>query len=130
MSDPQAAAAKPSAPDEVQVAESRLGQVLALIHRALARLDEPERAEAVQGALSRAVGELEAARAAHARAMTALGAGPVEPEIVALIAAAVATVLNRPHRILGVQPTAPAVAWVNAWAIEGRFQHYSSHRVR
>ncbi len=132
MSDPQStpAPAKATVPDDFPEAEGHLGRALALIHRVLPRLDEPERAEAVQAALVRAASELEAARIAHARATAAARLAPVEPDVVALIAAAVAMVVNRPHRVIGVQPAGLAVAWVNAWAIEGRFQHYSSHRVR
>lgn len=62
---------------------------------------------------------------------------PVTDEIAATIAAAVATVLTEPHRILSVQPVAqpPFGPWplgsvLNAWAVEGRVQHFSSHNFR
>jgi hypothetical protein len=58
---------------------------------------------------------------------------PVEetPDVVmaAIIAAAVATVIDQPHRVLSIKQ-APAPGFLNAWAIEGRFQHFSSHKVR
>ena len=53
-----------------------------------------------------------------------------EAELAAVIAAAVAVVLQRPHRVLDIHKIAPANQWLNAWAIEGRFQHFTSHRVR
>jgi hypothetical protein len=58
-------------------------------------------------------------------------------ELAATIAAAVAAALPEPHRILAVQPvTGPAptnlpfVAPINTWALEGRVQLFSSHKVR
>ena len=51
------------------------------------------------------------------------------PEIVAVIAAAIAVVLGRPHRVLSVQQ-APAQPPVNVWAMEGRVEQFMSHRVR
>ena len=51
--------------DALSVIESRLGQVLALIHRVLPRVDEPARSGEVQGALRKASALLEAARQAH-----------------------------------------------------------------
>jgi hypothetical protein len=53
--------------------------------------------------------------------MAALRPAAIEPEVIGLIAAAVAAVLGRPHRVLDVQKIGASVAWVNAWAIEGRF---------
>ncbi len=55
-------------------------------------------------------------------------AGNVEPEMVAVIAAAIAVVIG-PHRVVSVQQTAPAPE-VNVWALEGRVEHFMSHRVR
>ncbi|MGO8702074.1 MAG: hypothetical protein ACLQVY_30700 [Limisphaerales bacterium] len=51
------------------------------------------------------------------------------PEIVAVIAAAIAVVLGRPHRVLSVQQ-GPAQPAVNVWAMEGRVEQFMSHRVR
>jgi hypothetical protein len=53
-----------------------------------------------------------------------------DAELVSIIAAAVACVLDRPHRVLDIRKVTGPGAWVNPWAIEGRFQHYSSHKVR
>jgi Na+-transporting methylmalonyl-CoA/oxaloacetate decarboxylase gamma subunit len=50
--------------------------------------------------------------------------------LAAVIAAAVAVAIDRPHRVLEIHPAEAPVAFLNAWAIEGRFQHFSSHKVR
>ena len=55
-------------------------------------------------------------------------------EIVAAIAAAVALALKKPHRIVSVKEStlnveAP-VFILNPWSMEGRFQHFGSHKVR
>ena len=59
--------------------------------------------------------------------------GPT-PEILAVIAAAVATVAGPGARIAAVNPVAPARAsgemQLQQWSIEGRRQIYSSHQVR
>jgi hypothetical protein len=119
-----------STPQLLSPAETHLGQALALIHRALPRLDESGRCGDVQTALRHAAAAIESARAAHEQAMGASGAGAVNGELLAIISAAVAAVLDRPYRVLEVQRRTPVVTWVNAWAIEGRFKHYSSHKVR
>jgi hypothetical protein len=61
----------------------------------------------------------------------------IDGEIAATIAAAVAMVIDGPHRIVGVEPVAkpafgpwPLGAVLNTWAMEGRVQHFSSHRLR
>lgn len=51
-------------------------------------------------------------------------------ELTAVIAAAVAAVIDQPHRVLSVQPVQIAGNWMNAWAMEGRYSHFSSHKVR
>ena len=48
----------------------------------------------------------------------------VTGETVAVIAAAVAAVFDRPHRIVHVRGLTPEDA---AWALQGRMQHHSSH---
>lgn len=48
----------------------------------------------------------------------------VADEVVAVIAAAVSTMLDRPHRIVHVRGLTPEDA---AWALEGRRQLHSSH---
>jgi hypothetical protein len=118
-------------------AEARLGQVLALIHRVLPRLDEPSRAAEVQAALRQAESLLGSARQAHAHqeaphsaASSQKVATAVEPEIAAVIAAAVSVLFNRPYRLVSVQPVAIQVPHLNVWALEGRTQIFQSHKVR
>ena len=109
--------------------EVNLGLVLAAIHRVLPRLDDPSRAADVQATLARASAWLEAARLAHEEELGA--SADVQGELIAIISAAIAVAVGRPFAVLEVKPTtAPAATWSNAWAIEGRFQHYSSHKVR
>lgn len=115
---------------ELSASETALGRALAMIHRVLPRLDEVERAADVQTALRAAAEQVEAARVAHAKWTESVRPVAPEAEIMAIIAAAVAVTLGRPHRVLDVKKAAPSVTWVNAWAMEGRFQHYSSHKVR
>jgi hypothetical protein len=124
-------------PDNLTMAESNLGQVLALIHRILPRLDEPNRATDVQAALRKAATLLESVRRSLEPAgRPAAAAGPqrvataVEPEIAAVIAAAVAVVLNRPYRLVSVQQVVTPVPHLNVWALEGRTQIFQSHRIR
>ena len=51
--------------------------------------------------------------------------GEDDPAIMAVVAAAVHTVLgDRPHRVVSVRTSGPG------WAQEGRRQIFSSHRVR
>lgn len=50
--------------------------------------------------------------------------------IAAAIAAAVAVTLDRPHRVLDIHQVGHPVGMTSAWAIEGRFQQFSSHKVR
>jgi hypothetical protein len=128
-------------PDELTPAEANLGKALALIYRVLPRLDEPARKGEVQAALSKAVLLLEAARLAHsgggASGAAALPLGAqnvttaVEPQIAAVIAAAVSVVIDRPYRLVSVQQvTVPVVPHLNVWAVEGRTQIFMSHKVR
>ena len=51
------------------------------------------------------------------------------PEILAVIAAAIAVVIGKAHRVVAVQPTVPAPS-LNVWALEGRVEQFMSHRVR
>jgi hypothetical protein len=128
----------PDAPDNLTVAETHLGKVLAAIHRALARLDDPARAGDVQSSLRSAIAALETARLAHERDMTGRRAiSPaqrvttgVSPEIAAVIAAAVSVLFDRPFRMVSVQPVAAPVPHLNVWALEGRTQIFQSHKVR
>ena len=123
--------------DALAEAETNLGKALALIHRVLPRLDEPGRAGDVQAALQKASGLVELARQVHQRTLAggnAAGSGAVktslEPELVAIISAAVAAVLDRPYRLVSVEPIAAPVPHLNVWALEGRTQIFQSHKVR
>ncbi len=128
-SQPTPATATPPA-ETIPAGEAPLGRALTLIHRVLPRLDELDRADAVQDALRQAAAQIEAARVAHEQWSAPLRSAAIDRETLALIAAAVSVVLGRPYRVVDIQKTSVAVAWVNAWAMEGRSQHYSSHKVR
>jgi hypothetical protein len=114
--------------------ESNLGYTLALIHRALAHLDDASRAMTVQDTLLRACDYLDRGRHAHAKEMGVAAANvatsALEAEIAAVIAAAVAVVVGRPHRLVSVQPATPSAPYMNVWALEGRTQIFMSHKVR
>ncbi len=123
--------------DGLSAAEVRLGQVLALIHRILPKLDEPSRSSEVQASLQAAVTLLQGARTAHAQQMAPSSASSpqrvatgVEPEIAAVIAAAVAVLFNQPYRLVSVQQVATPVPHLNVWALEGRTQIFQSHKIR
>jgi hypothetical protein len=62
----------------------------------------------------------------------AASSNDIPNEIVAVIAAAVDTVMNGPHRILSITPTAGDgfSQSSTAWSAEGRRQIFQSHRVR
>ena len=137
MSTPEDQTQKPAdlAPDEWWEAESNLGQALALLNRALARLDDIARAAEVQSGLHRAAAYVEAARAAHQRTVesgqvTVAGQARVPSATVAIIAAAIAAVLDRPYQILSLKPVPSPAPHVNVWALEGRTQIFQSHRIR
>jgi hypothetical protein len=127
-------AAAPPQPPELPAAELNLGRVLALIHRVLATLDDPDRANDVQNSLRNASSFLESARLAHASEMCVNVSGhaqaDVESETVAVIAAAIAAVLGRPYRMVAVQPVVAPAPHFSVWAMEGRTQIFMSHKVR
>jgi hypothetical protein len=54
----------------------------------------------------------------------------VPPEMLAVIAAAIAVILDRPHRVVSVQQAVALAPEGNAWAREGRVEQFLSHRVR
>jgi len=114
--------------------ESGLGKALALIHRVLPLLRQSECVVDVQKALRNAAALIESARQAHAgeRGLKppSVPADSVEAEIVAIIAAAIATTFDRPHRIISVVPAEVVVPHLNVWALEGRSQLFISHKVR
>ena len=124
--------------DALTETETYLGRALAAIHRVLPRLDEPGGATQVQAALQQAANCIELARQTHHRVMSPGAASAaasvhtgLEPEIVAVISAAVAAVLDRPYRLVSVQPwAAPPVPHLNVWALEGRTQIFQSHKIR
>ena len=114
--------------------ESSLGKALALIHRVLPLLEQPERAMDVQKALRNTAALIETARQAHAaeRRLNPLSAPAdlVGVEMAAIIASAIAVMLDRPHRVISVVPVEISVPHLNVWALEGRTQLLVSHKVR
>ena len=120
--------------DGLSIAESNLGRALALIHRVLPHIDEPDHAVRVQSDLRHAVALVESAREAHSLdtgvTVDSLAHAAVEPETVAVIAAAVAMFLRRPYKLVGVQPLVIPPPHLNVWAFEGRTQIFMSHKVR
>ena len=137
MSEQQSSQPTTSRPgDPLAEAEASLGQVLALIYRILPRLDEPARAPEVQSALQKAAGLVEMARQVHGRTRSVgrAVAGAVQTgldsELVAVISAAVAAVLDRPYRLVSVEPITAPVPHLNVWALEGRTQIFQSHKIR
>ncbi|SPE59077.1 hypothetical protein SBV1_30013 [Verrucomicrobia bacterium] len=138
MSQPETAGAGGTL-QELRPAEAHLAQALLLIQRIVPRLDEPGRAAEVQAALLHAGACLEAARRAHQLDFTPHAAAldapqrvatGVAPEIAAVIAAAVAVMLDRPHRLVSVQQVQTPVPYLNVWALEGRTQIFQSHKIR
>jgi hypothetical protein len=108
--------------------EAQLGAALALIHRALGKIDEPARALEVQALLGRAIASLESVRA---RSLVLAGASSaMGPELAAVISAAVAIMFDQPHKVLSVQKVTVPLPQSNAWAVEGRSDIFHSHRVR
>jgi hypothetical protein len=55
---------------------------------------------------------------------------PVDLEIVAVIAAAIAAVIDKPHRVISVQRVVVPAPHLNVWAFEGRVELSMSHRIR
>jgi hypothetical protein len=121
---------EPNLTECLAVAETSLGQVLTAIHRILPRLDDASRLADVQAAFRKAAAGIEAARTAHERGFSTRRASTAS-DITAVIAAAVAVVLDRPHRVVSVEPVpVPSVPHFNVWAFEGRTQIFQSHKVR
>lgn len=81
-------------------------------------------AELSQGALG-AQGVATLAAGSDRASIAASGEGSDDPAILAVVAAAIHTVIgDRPHRVVSIRSTGPG------WAQEGRRQIFSSHRVR
>jgi len=123
--------------DEWSEVDTSLGQALVLLNRLATRLDDTDRAAEIQAGFGRATSCLEAARAAHQRvvdsrkvAMNIAAQARVDSEIVAIIAGAIAAVLDRPYRILSVQPLPAPAPHLSVWALEGRTQIFQSHKIR
>ena len=55
---------------------------------------------------------------------------PPSPEILAVIAAAIAAVLDKPHKVVAIQQATALAPEGNVWAMEGRVEQFLSHRVR
>lgn len=108
--------------------ERQLGAALALIHRALHKLEEPARAFEVNTLLGRAISSLESVRASALS--LSVGSAAMGPELAAVISAAVAVMFDQPHRVLSVQKVTVPLPQSNAWAAEGRSDIFHSHRVR
>lgn len=129
---------QPDSLSELRPAEADLGQALVLIQRVLPRLEESGRVAEVQAVLRRAAACIESARKAHEKdfAPRVPVTGPqrvatnIRPEIAAVIAAAIAVVFDRPHRLVSVQPVQTPVPYLNVWALEGRTQIFQSHKIR
>jgi hypothetical protein len=126
-----------SFPDEWADADSKLGHALVLLNRLIPRLDDLASATDVQAGFRHALACLEAARQAHQRVvdsrqivMNIAAQTNVEPETVAVIAAAIAAVLDQPYRLLAVQPVPSPAPHLNVWALEGRTQIFQSHKIR
>jgi hypothetical protein len=133
---PESKSAPPT--EDLSAPELHLGKVLAVLHRVLPRLDAPERAKEVQDTLRKAAAWIEAARAAHEtlaasfpppRVPHRVSTG-VEPELAAVIAGAIAVMVDRPYRLVSVQPVTIATPFMNVWAVEGRTQIFQSHKIR
>ena len=54
----------------------------------------------------------------------------VDLQTVAVIAAAIAAVLDKPHRVLSVKRGVVPAPHMNVWAFEGRVELSMSHRLR
>lgn len=131
------APASAHAEDPLTEAEGQLGRALALVHRVLSRLDDPSRAAEVQAALHKAGTCLDLARQAHLRTvppgrLTSVSGveTALDSQLVAVISAAVAAVLDRPYRLVSVEPVAATVPHLNVWALEGRTHIFQSHKIR
>src|ERR1700677_5018271 len=133
MSNPQTSPVAETS-DGLTATESSLGNALALILRVLPLLQQPERAPDVQKVMRHAAALIDAALLPHAgeRGLHAVlaPADLVEAEMVAVVAAAIASILDRPHRLISVVPADISVPHLNVWAFEGRSQLFLSHKVR
>ncbi len=65
-------------------------------------------------------------RAAEATAWSAVAEDELSDETLVVITAAVASVLDQPHRIVSIRGLTPEQL---GWSLEGRIQHHQSHRI-
>jgi hypothetical protein len=61
--------------------------------------------------------------------LPAVVAAETSPEILAVIAAAIAVVVGKPHRVLAIDKMV-AGPEINVWALEGRVEQFMSHKIR
>ena len=86
---------------------------------------KPAKKAASAAAAAKAASPAPAAKAAPATpAQPAEGPPEDEPVVIAMVAAAVHTILGQHVRIVSIRPAQAG------WAQEGRRQHFSSHRLR
>ena len=109
----------------LMVAIRLLGEVLARSHP-----EAPKRPRPQRGALAKAPAPPTAERQVPELSVHAIPS--IDPEILAVIAAATSNVIKEPYRIVAVSsPRKPPVeSLMQVWSWEGRRQIYSSHRVR
>ena len=57
-----------------------------------------------------------------------------DPQVVAVIAAAVYSTVEEAHRIVSIRPVIEGKTvedlYLQAWSVEGRRQHFASHKIR
>lgn len=81
----------------------------------------------VVGVIGRLLTRRPAAVKASAKPALA-GESGIPPETIAVITAAVAVTLRKPHHILQIRPVNSP--WLQAWSLEGRRQIFQSHNPR
>jgi|GEM_PF-3512412 hypothetical protein len=89
-------------------------------------LAAPAAAAAAAEKLAPALPAVVAAVAAPPKAPPAEEGG----ELLAVIAASLAVVLGRRHRVVSVEPAGAHAPAVNVWALEGRVEQFMSHKIR
>lgn len=97
---------------------------LALISSFIALLP---RAIALQPHLTALLARRKPLREAQAESPTEPANDELSPEMLVVIAAAVAESISEPHRIVHARELTPEDI---AWSLEGRMQHHGSHRVQ
>jgi Na+-transporting methylmalonyl-CoA/oxaloacetate decarboxylase gamma subunit len=77
--------------------------------------------------LPRLVPDESTAGVKHSAAMPVMDDDDLPEEIKVVIAAAVAQVLERPHRVIRIRGLTPSD---HDWSLEGRLQHHQSHTIQ